>query len=523
MAALDFPPNPLVGDIYPVPPVPGVPQYTWNGYAWVVVGGGAGGGAGGGMLPSDAIPIMDGVGAPGTANNASRGDHVHPKDTSKADVTYVNSQAALKVSKAGDTMSGNLIIDSVASNPVLTLNKHAESTFNAVVGLRNGNARWEVDLGDGAVETGANAGSNFYLRRFSDAGAQLGLALTIIRDSGYTNIGGQLHVDGAIQSAQTGVTGTYYFGDGGTRYLTFDGVSFYLNGGQLSVDAAIQATGIIRSQSTPTTGAFYFGNGNNYLSYDGTNYTLGGGNTLIVPGLNGTGNVVSNASLYTGAAGTSGILYYGNTNTKYLQYDGTNFHMYGGAFYQHGAFDVTGDMRAHWNANAGTYRFGEIGDRYLTFDGTNFIFNGGNIHTNGNALYSGALTASSNVNVTGSVIATGNLHANGNVTYNGSVVATGSMDSGYNVDGMGNTRTVAAGAVIAILSNFSGMVLVNCHQTGQMDLWLCGAGNVVKVGTVGGSASSAAGAIPENGYVFYNNSGVTSAFGLVSFRSRSAR
>lgn len=35
--------------------------------------------------PSDATPLMDGVGAAGTGGNYSRGDHVHPSDTSKMD------------------------------------------------------------------------------------------------------------------------------------------------------------------------------------------------------------------------------------------------------------------------------------------------------------------------------------------------------------------------------------------------------------------------------------------------------
>lgn len=36
------------------------------------------------MSPSDANPLMDGTADPGTSNLASRGDHVHPSDTSKA-------------------------------------------------------------------------------------------------------------------------------------------------------------------------------------------------------------------------------------------------------------------------------------------------------------------------------------------------------------------------------------------------------------------------------------------------------
>lgn len=51
----------------------------------------------GSALPSDLTPNMDGVGSAGSGGNYSRGDHVHPSDTSK-------------VNKAGDTMSGDFIL-----------------------------------------------------------------------------------------------------------------------------------------------------------------------------------------------------------------------------------------------------------------------------------------------------------------------------------------------------------------------------------------------------------------------------
>lgn len=52
----------------------------------------------GSAIASDAMPQMDGAGSPGTGGNYSRGDHVHPSDSSK-------------VNKSGDTMTGDLRID----------------------------------------------------------------------------------------------------------------------------------------------------------------------------------------------------------------------------------------------------------------------------------------------------------------------------------------------------------------------------------------------------------------------------
>lgn len=111
---------------------------------------------------SNSTPIMDGTATAGVATSGSRADHVHPTDTSRASVTYVNSQdaglqsqitanasaisgkadktyvdsqdaalqsqinqkasstdltngLATKVSKSGDTMSGNLHVPNLVN------------------------------------------------------------------------------------------------------------------------------------------------------------------------------------------------------------------------------------------------------------------------------------------------------------------------------------------------------------------------------------------------------------------------
>jgi len=52
---LNFPASPAINDLYPVPAVPGVPQYKWDGTVWLANAGG--GGAAGG----DFVPIAGGV------------------------------------------------------------------------------------------------------------------------------------------------------------------------------------------------------------------------------------------------------------------------------------------------------------------------------------------------------------------------------------------------------------------------------------------------------------------------------
>jgi hypothetical protein len=61
----------------------------------------------GGISPSNATPAMDGAAGPGVSALYSRGDHVHPTDTSRAAVTYVDSQDALRAPLASPTFTGD--------------------------------------------------------------------------------------------------------------------------------------------------------------------------------------------------------------------------------------------------------------------------------------------------------------------------------------------------------------------------------------------------------------------------------
>jgi hypothetical protein len=58
---------------------------------------GGGGPGGGGGTPSTTPPLMDGIANPGTVVQYSRGDHVHPSDTSRLPL-------------AGGTMTRSLIL-----------------------------------------------------------------------------------------------------------------------------------------------------------------------------------------------------------------------------------------------------------------------------------------------------------------------------------------------------------------------------------------------------------------------------
>lgn len=122
--AFDFPSSPTTGQIY----TSGGVSYQWNGYGWVVV-------------------------ASGTA-------------------------AYLPLS--GGTLTGDLTVQK--SSPLITLNR-TDTGPAPIVGQMNGVNRWRMDMGGGA-DAGSNAGSNFVLYRYADAGGNLGAALTINRVDG---------------------------------------------------------------------------------------------------------------------------------------------------------------------------------------------------------------------------------------------------------------------------------------------------------------------------------------------------
>jgi hypothetical protein len=100
------------------------------------------------------------------------------------------------VLKSGDVMTGNLQLS--GADPVLSLNKQA-STHTAVLGgAMAGKPRWTVQLGNATAEAGSNAGSDFSVDRYDDAGAtRLGTPIAIERATGKMTIAGDMAVTGA--------------------------------------------------------------------------------------------------------------------------------------------------------------------------------------------------------------------------------------------------------------------------------------------------------------------------------------
>ena len=100
------------------------------------------------------------------------------------------------VLKLGDTMTGPLIINSAAGHATVTLSTNVTGAASILIGTKGVLNRWGLYLGDGTAESTGNAGSNFALFGFSDAGTYLNNPITVNRATGNINLTGCLTLTG---------------------------------------------------------------------------------------------------------------------------------------------------------------------------------------------------------------------------------------------------------------------------------------------------------------------------------------
>jgi hypothetical protein len=173
-----------------------------------------------------------------------------PKDVN----TYGRKNAGWNavVSKAGDTMSGPLVISDLTT-PTLKLNK--TSTGNATInGTMSDVLRWALVLGNQGVEAGSSAGSDFAINSYTDAGALIGAAMTITRSNLKVTFGGGLVNGGNIESP-----GVVY----GNGFALQSPAGVVLNG-----NAA--ASNIYFDNPSGSYLQYSRGNGNYYFAVNGT-------------------------------------------------------------------------------------------------------------------------------------------------------------------------------------------------------------------------------------------------------------
>jgi hypothetical protein len=165
-----------------------------------------------GVTPGTAIPLVEsGTGNVGISNKYAREDHVHPQfgGGGATDPT--------KVLKAGDTMTGGLIIKT-PNNTAMQLDV-TSSGSRSIIGSKSMARRWHMEMGDSNDEFGGNTGSNFALARCTDLGAFMSYAIYVTRQTGEVTMAGTLFAsDGPVTS-------------GGPQFRVVNGQAYKPGGG----------------------------------------------------------------------------------------------------------------------------------------------------------------------------------------------------------------------------------------------------------------------------------------------------
>jgi hypothetical protein len=92
------------------------------------------------------------------------------------------------------TLTNSLWLSPPGGAATLDLNS-AAGQANQIVGVKAGSVRWIINPGDAAAESGSNAGSDFGIYRYSDAGAQIGPAMSISRATGVATLNAELIIN----------------------------------------------------------------------------------------------------------------------------------------------------------------------------------------------------------------------------------------------------------------------------------------------------------------------------------------
>ncbi len=115
----------------------------------------------------------------------------------------------------------------VDAHAVLSKASGLASLNNRIWGETAGSARWELNLGSQTSESGSNAGSDFAIGRYSDAGTLIDYPLSIVRSSGQVTVTDNLSVLGTtylsaaglyVKGSSTGYTGLVSANASATTY-----------------------------------------------------------------------------------------------------------------------------------------------------------------------------------------------------------------------------------------------------------------------------------------------------------------
>jgi hypothetical protein len=329
--------------------------------------------------------------------------------TAGLDAAYVNV--------AGDTMTGALRVGApaFATSDGLMVGGAAGSP-QSIGFLKNGVKVWSMGLSaaDGWFRIGGDSSTgpggtsctealtinpaiyDVAIKSTSASASPTTGALTV---AGGLGVGGVIYASGGvivtgnnIITGYGGTTGAYYFGNTATKYLSYDGTKFVMNGGPLNVTSGDL---ILDGLSGANTGAVHFGTGGaNFLYWNGS--SLGISMPTTVPNLTATAGgitVTGNGTLtlqgYSGLP-NNGIISFGNQGTHYLYFDGNNYSLPNAGFYC-GAINANGGIVA---AGAISNSAGGIVSAADVYASAGSLFSRTNGAPTGGAVYLGNANAS---------------------------------------------------------------------------------------------------------------------------------
>lgn len=192
-------------------------------------------------------------------------------DANKPVSTATQTALNLKANAATPTFTGTVNVNGT-TDAHLVINKTASGYAANIWGGTNGSDRWRIILGNTTAESGSNAGSNFYICRYTDGGAYIGDVMEMLRSSGQTTFYGSVRTSpisityGATTTINSAQSNVFYVGaltgnittltinnptDGQTINIRF--VQDATGGRTITLPSSIKAAGVLETAASRAT------------------------------------------------------------------------------------------------------------------------------------------------------------------------------------------------------------------------------------------------------------------------------